>query len=153
MKYQFKVMTQQEAEEIAHQWHYDGDYAFYDMEADEEDLVEFLDSEKRGDTTFSVYEGNDLIGFFAVHADVGSFDIGLGLRPDLTGGGRGQTFLKEGMDFVQTEFSPARVALSVATFNQRAIRVYQKAGFVDKGTFMQATNGSTYEFLRMEYVC
>ena len=36
-------MTQEQAEEIAFNWHYDAEYSFYDMEADKEDLVEFLD--------------------------------------------------------------------------------------------------------------
>ncbi|SFB28367.1 hypothetical protein SAMN04488072_11322 [Lentibacillus halodurans] len=35
----FKIITQQQAEEIAYQWHYDGKYAFYDMDTDEENLI------------------------------------------------------------------------------------------------------------------
>lgn len=36
-------MTQTQAEDIASNWHYNDEYSFYDMDADEEDLVEFLD--------------------------------------------------------------------------------------------------------------
>ena len=35
MTYLYKVMTQEQAEEIAFQWHYDGEYSFYDMESDQ----------------------------------------------------------------------------------------------------------------------
>ena len=38
MTYTLQPITQEQAEEIAYNWHYDGKYAFYDMEADEEDL-------------------------------------------------------------------------------------------------------------------
>jgi [ribosomal protein S18]-alanine N-acetyltransferase len=61
--------------------------------------------------------------------------------------------LKAGLDFVITRFSPKKITLSVATFNQRAIKVYRKMGFKELDTFMQDTNGDTYEFIRMEYTC
>ncbi|GGB46173.1 hypothetical protein GCM10011409_24680 [Lentibacillus populi] len=64
MGFDFKLMTQKQAEIIAYQWHYDGIYSFYDMESDEEDLEEFLDQDKRGESVFAVQKGNDLIGFF-----------------------------------------------------------------------------------------
>ena len=154
MKYKFEIMTQEQAKEIAHNWHYDGKYAFYDMEADEEDLVEFLDCKARGNSKFAVMVDDELIGFFSVsQAAANVYDIGLGMRPYLTGNGRGPEFQHAGMDFVQSRFTVDKITLSVATFNQRAIKVYRKAGFKDMDTFGQDTNGSTYEFLRMVYDC
>jgi [ribosomal protein S18]-alanine N-acetyltransferase len=152
--YRFEKMTQQEAEEIAYNWHYDGDYSFYDMEADKEDLAEFLNPELRGDSVFTIYKGEEIIGYFSVNQTAAAtYDIGLGMRPDLTGRGMGVDFLKAGLDFVITRFSPKKITLSVATFNQRAIKVYRKMGFKELDTFMQDTNGDTYEFIRMEYTC
>ena len=81
------------------------------------------------------------------------YDIGLGMRPDLTGNGRGSEFLLAGMDFVQSSFRVDKIMLSVATFNQRAIKVFRKVGFKDMDTFVQDTNGGAYEFLRMVYEC
>jgi [ribosomal protein S18]-alanine N-acetyltransferase len=151
--YILKTMTQQQAEFIAHTWHYEGDYSFYDIEADKNDLVEFLDPESRGNTMFSVHKEDELVGFFSVNKmAAGYYDIGLGMRPDLTGCGMGSEFLKAGIDFVKSRFSPVKIMLSVATFNERAIKVYRKIGFQDLDTFKQDTNGGTYEFLRMEYV-
>ncbi|MGG3913298.1 GNAT family N-acetyltransferase [Rossellomorea vietnamensis] len=154
MTYKFNVMTQEQAENIAFQWHYDGDYSFYDMEADEEDLDEFLSPEERGNTTFAITKDMELVAFFSVSkiAD-GIFDIGLGMRPDLTGKGNGIEFLRAGMNYVQSEFNSEKITLSVATFNQRAIKLYRKGGFKDVETFKQNTNGSTFEFLKMEYTC
>ncbi len=150
--YRFEKMTQQEAEDIAYNWHYDGEYSFYDMEADKEDLAGFLDPESRGDTMFTVRKGKEVVGFFSVNntEQDSIFDIGLGMRPDLTGSGLGLEFLRAGMDFVITRFAPEKITLSVAAFNQRAINVYKKMGFKELDRFMQDTNGGTYEFIRME---
>ncbi|WP_226582538.1 hypothetical protein [Halobacillus litoralis] len=41
-------------------------------------------------------------------------------------------------------------AEAVASFNKRAIQLYEKAGFVKKHSFIQATNGGRYEFTAME---
>jgi [ribosomal protein S18]-alanine N-acetyltransferase len=154
MTYTFKPMTQEKAEIIAYHWHYEGEYSFYDMEADKEDLDEFLDPGSRGDNMFSVHKQEELVGYFSFNKTAsGIYDIGLGMRPDLTGCGMGSAFLKAGIDFVKTRFSPVKITLSVATFNERAIKVYRKIGFRDSDIFIQDTNGGTYEFLRMEYEC
>lgn len=153
MAYAFEFMTQQQAKDIAYKWHYDGVYSFYDMEADEEDLAEFLNSNKR-DSTYVVTKDSDVIGFFSFNkTENNTVDIGLGMRPDLTGSGNGSEFIMAGIEFVKSNYSPDEITLSVATFNQRAIKVYRKIGFKDVETYMQDTNGSSFEFLKMIYYC
>ncbi|MEN1935354.1 GNAT family protein [Paenibacillus sp. 102] len=152
MNYTFEVMTQEQAEEIAYNWHYEDRYAFYDMEADQKDLAEFLDPTIRGETIFAVSENNQLIGFFSfTRVDIHTVDIGLGMKPKLTGDRLGLAFIKAGLAFCEKKYQPKYITLSVATFNERAIKVYKKAGFEAVGTFIQATNGSCFEFLKMMY--
>lgn len=154
MSFEIYSMTQEQAETIAFTWHYDSEYSFYDLEADKEDLEEFLDADKRGNSMFAVSKDEELIAFLSIHRiDVNTVDIGLGMRPDLTGKGMGLEFLKAGMEFIKSEANPKKITLSVAKFNQRAINVYRKVGFEDVEIFMQDTNGSTFEFLKMEYIC
>lgn len=154
MAFKFTIMTQEQAETIAFTWHYDSEYSFYDLEADKDDLEEFLDADKRGNSMFAVSKDEELIAFLSIHRiDDNTVDIGLGMRPDLTGKGMGLEFLKEGMEFIKFEANPQKITLSVATFNQRAINVYRKVGFKDVEIFMQDTNCSTFEFLKMEYIC
>ena len=154
MEYEFEFMTQEQAEEIAFNWHYDAEYSFYDMKADKEDLAEFLDTQKRGDSYFVVTKDDDIIGFFSFNKiAINTIDIGLGMRPNLIGKRNGSGFLKAGLEFAKSKYSPKKITLSVATFNQRAIKVYRKLGFEDVGTFMQDTNGSRFEFLKMTYHC
>lgn len=154
MGYMFTVMSQAEAEEIAYNWHYEGEYSFYDIEADQEDLVEFLNAHMRGNTTFVVKENDSIIGFFSFcNINNQTIDIGLGMRPDITGNGLGLQFVKAGLDFSKEKYGCNYITLSVATFNERAIKVYKRAGFEAVGTFIQKTNGSCFEFLKMNYIC
>ncbi|MDL4842119.1 GNAT family N-acetyltransferase [Aquibacillus rhizosphaerae] len=154
MTYEFRVLTQEQAEDIAFNWHYDGDYSFYDLEADKEDLDEFLNPEERGSSTFAVIKENELVAFFSISEVTDrTCDIGLGMRPDLTGKGNGMKFLGSSINFIKTEYNPEKITLSVATFNLRAIKLYRKVGFKDVETFLQYTNNSTFEFLKMEYKC
>ncbi|MDN3954541.1 GNAT family N-acetyltransferase [Sporolactobacillus laevolacticus] len=154
MNYKFEVMTQEQAEDIAYNWHYDHDYSFYDMEADEEDLEEFLDPQKRNNSFYVVKSFNTIIGFFCFDKlSDHTIEIGLGMKPELTGKGHGYEFLKAGIDFAKSNYKPNTITLSVAAFNQRAIKVYQKIGFKEEYSFMQDTNGSSFKFLKMNYAC
>ncbi|WP_409276062.1 GNAT family N-acetyltransferase [Neobacillus sp. SCS-31] len=154
MRYKFSIMTQKQAEAIAFNWHFDGQYSFYNMDADQDDLEEFLNPKKRENSKFAVTEADELVAFFSYgKVSEVTFDIGLGMRPDLTGKGNGMEFLKAIINFIKSEFKPEKITLSVAAFNQRAIKLYRKVGFKEVDTFMQDTNGSTFEFLKMEYLC
>jgi ribosomal-protein-alanine N-acetyltransferase len=149
MKFEFQPMDEDHAHAIA-SWHYEGLYAFYDMENDAEDLEELLDPGSWNDHYYAVTdEKGDLVGFFCFEREKEVVVIGLGLRPDLTGRGWGQAFLEAGLEFAREKYRPATFMLSVATFNRRAINVYRKAGFEDAEIFVNETNGGQYEFLRM----
>lgn len=152
MVYKFEQMKQDQATDIAYNWHYEDPYSFYDMEADKEDLAEFLDQDRRGDSTFVVIENDVVIGFFSFNKLTNNtIDIGLGMRPDLTGKGRGVKFIKAGLKFAQTKYEPINVTLSVATFNKRAINTYKKVGFEEVNIFNQYTNGGNFEFVKMMF--
>jgi ribosomal-protein-alanine N-acetyltransferase len=75
--------------------------------------------------------------------------VGLGLRPNLTGQGLGLEYLRAGLEFARERFSPWRFTLSVATFNERAIEVYERAGFWRGGVYTHHTHGADYPFLAM----
>ena len=143
-------MRQDEAEEIAG-WRYDPPYDFYDADADHRDLAELLDPLQRGGKYFAARDEHGVVvGYFGfVDAD-GIVGVGVGLRPDLTGRGLGQRFLEEGIAFAAERFAPRAFRLSVATFNVRAITVYERAGFVITRTFDHETNGGVFSFVEME---
>jgi len=143
-------MTQEEAEEIAG-WRYEPPYDFYDADADHRDLAELLDPIRRGDTYFSARDTRGaLVGFFGFRREGDVVGVGVGLRPDLTGRGLGQSLLEAGLAFARDRFGPRRFTLAVAAFNQRAITVYERAGFVRTRSFEHETNGGLCSFVEME---
>jgi [ribosomal protein S18]-alanine N-acetyltransferase len=136
-------------------WRYDGAYAFYDLDADPDDYAEFHDPAGWGVRYFAAHdERGELIGMFYFLMDDPSdtLTVGLGLRPDLTGQGLGVAYLNAGLAWVDERFAPRRVILTVAAFNTRAIRVYERAGFRQTREFIHHTNGEDWDFIEMECV-
>jgi [ribosomal protein S18]-alanine N-acetyltransferase len=150
MDFLIRIMQPEDASIIA-AWHYPEPYSFYDMTADQDDLKEFLDFENwKPDSKYAVTDSiGDLIGFFEFSLDHDVVDVGLGLRPDTTGSGLGMDFVRTSLYYAQERFSPKQFRLSVATLNERAIKVYERVGFKTSKTFMIETNGGIYEFVEM----
>ena len=129
----FTPMTQVEAEVIAG-WHYPGEYAFYDADWIPEGMGELLDPAQRGDQYHSAWNAEGELDGFAQLSPLegGATEIGLGLRPDLTGRGLGQVFTDAVIDLA------------------RAIRVYERCGFVETGRHVRNLGGRDWEFADME---
>ncbi|MCK2157577.1 GNAT family N-acetyltransferase [Exiguobacterium sp. 17-1] len=149
MTYSYLPLTQRQAEQIAYDWTYEGDFAFYNMPNDPDDLAEFLDPDQRTEHYYAVMDETQLIGFFVFEPGQNSLELALGMRPDLTGQGNGVAFLESGLAFAIEKYQPHHIELAVATFNERAIRLYAKSGFEPIERFQQETNGGSYEFVKM----
>ncbi|HDX9590876.1 TPA: GNAT family N-acetyltransferase [Bacillus pseudomycoides] len=149
-------LTLEEAREI-NTWQYKAPYELYSFTEEDETLKELLDG-----TYYGVCdEQNEFIGYFCfgdnaqvpggrdakLYTGERAIDIGLGMKPALTGKGLGISFLQAGLQFAKEEFRPEAIRLSVAAFNERAIRLYKKAGFQKKVSFMSRGR----EFQLMEY--
>ncbi|MDQ3218828.1 MAG: GNAT family N-acetyltransferase [Actinomycetota bacterium] len=163
IRFSIRDMQAADADAVA-AWRYQPPYDFYDTAAEPSSLVEVLDSRRWGHIFFSVFSsspssspesgevsgGEELAGFLELTARPGDvIEIGLGLRPDLTGRGMGLSFVEACLDFARRRSQPQAFALDVATFNQRARAVYEKAGFVPGDTFWRHLSGRRWEFLRM----
>ncbi len=146
-------MNQKDANDIVSNWHYDDVYSFYDMSADEDDLRIFMDANNWQNTTRAVLNENDeLVGWASFYTENGEFWLSLGLRPDLTGRGLGEEFVSECIRYAVSGYELANhtIKLAVALFNQRAIKVYQKAGFMETGRAIRDTHVGPVEFIEME---
>ena len=150
MQLRIELMDQSSADEVA-SWHYDGDYTFYDFSSDQEDLEELLDPNLRAKKMFTARNSTgELVGFFSFNEIEHGLDLGLGFRPDLTGRGLGKDFVNTGLEFAKSRFSPDVIQLRVAAFNKRAIKVYERVGFIEVELFLNRTNGGEFDFVRME---
>jgi ribosomal-protein-alanine N-acetyltransferase len=141
-------MSEDEAETVI-SWKYPGEYGFYDMTRDVEDMAELRSGRVRESKYRSVYVDEALVGFFEFAVEDDVVEVGLGLRPDLTGRGLGADFLEAGLGFARERFRPARFQLRVAAFNERAIKVYERAGFVRDMAYVHDFYGAPYDYLVM----
>ncbi len=110
-----------ETYELLRRWRYPPPYDFYDGDVDPPEHPERFFAARD--------EDGELIGFYYFEPIPPDLDYGLGLRPDLTGLGLGLEFFLAGLRFARELYRPARVFLHVAEFNERARRVYERAGF------------------------
>ncbi len=118
-------------------WEYEAPYAVYNLHQNEDTLEELTNGDY-----YACLDPNDiLLGFFCFGKSAristaepdaykpGMLDIGLGMKPSLCGKGKGYAFMTAGLDFAKNKFSPTCFRLTVAVFNKRAIRLYERAGF------------------------
>jgi len=69
-----------------------------------------------------------------------ALDIGLGLRPGLTGQGHGLAYVNAVLAFARLTLGPPAVRVTIAAFNQRAQRVWARAGFRQAGAFTRPSD-------------
>jgi RimJ/RimL family protein N-acetyltransferase len=124
-------------------WRYDPPYDFYDGDQDP-----VFNPERFYE---AVGEDGALVGFYYFEDKEGTLEIGLGLRPELTGRGLGRAFFHAGLEFARTRYRPTQITLSVAAFNERAIKVYERAGFRETGRHVRRfERWGQVEFVDME---
>ena len=133
-------------------WQYDGVYAFYNFGQFGPRAVALFQPILRyiGAGYYAVEQAPDeLVGVFSFHKQGSTVTIGLGMRPTLTGRGSGFEFVRAGLGFGRNLYAPEVFRLTVAIFNRRAIRVYERAGFIPGRRFIQHAHGRPQEFMEM----
>ena len=152
MEYTFMPMNQKYANDIVSNWHYSGVYSFYDMTADEDDLRIFMDAKNWESVIRAVLnEDDELVGWASFYAANDEFWLSLGLRPDLTDQGLGKEFVSECVRYAISRYGIGHtIKLAVALFNQRAIKVYQRVGFVETNKTIRDTHIGRVDFIEME---
>ncbi len=141
--FRFTPMTASAARAVV-SWQYEKPYDIYNVEPEEREstIRGILDPNNH---YVAAWSREELVGFACCGPDAqvpsgnytgeGILDVGLGLRPDLTGKGFGLGFVNAIVAFAVKEYRPRQLRLTVAAFNQRAIRVYERAGFHVVGSF------------------
>ena len=129
-------------------WRYDPPCDMYDM-GGSGDLTELLN----GQYAAIADDTGEVIGFccFGTSAQVSAghsagayenlsqitVDAGLGMRPDLTGRGFGGAFLAFVLQVLEVRHQGVAARLTVAAFNHRAIRLYERFGFRRTAGFLR----------------
>lgn len=161
MSYSIEAMSKNYAVDIS-SWSYEEPYHIYNGNRSEEFILELLD----GSYFVALNEKDEAVGFYCfgtsaqvpignqygVYNDTSPIDIGLGMRPNLCGKGKGYNFLLKGIEFAEERFSTKKFRLSVASFNKRAIRLYERIGFRKVMAFERKKLDRSTTFLVMEMV-
>lgn len=154
------------ASEMIVHWKYDGEYSIYDYANEREHL---LDETIWGNGLFAVLDEHDqLIGevtieFFKDEENYidnkiieenpdypAKMGIGFGLKPALTGQGVGEEFVRDCVDFAIRYYRySGPIMLGVASFNQRAKKIYERVGFQVVKIIRCEINDEEFEVIRM----
>ena len=143
------AMTEDEKYVMA-DWRYSGDYALYNTRPYEEDRQKSVGFAHPGFIGFSFYDRDSLIGFTCLYEEDREIMIGIGVAPEYCGRGYGREMLETTCGLSETMFPGKPLYLEVRTWNARAVRCYEKAGFVIDGEpFTQRTGLGEGTFYRM----
>lgn len=144
-------LSEAEKREIC-DWRYDGKYAVYDLPAYEEmrkKQIGFCNPEREANY-LSWHQAGCLVGFTNLLEEERSVFVGIGVAPELCGQGYGQRILKEICELSKQRYPDKPLYLEVRTWNTRAVRCYEKAGFrIDGAPFAQVTGMGPGTFYRM----
>jgi ribosomal-protein-alanine N-acetyltransferase len=142
--------TEAHADEVA-TWSYRPPYDFYDVASDPADAAAMHDPARADHHRAVLGEGGriDAFWYFDWHDDV--VEVGIGLRPDLTGRGLGESFFQEELSYAASAWHPTTFRLFVTVWNDRAIRLYERLGFREVGRETRTFERfGKQRFLRME---
>ena len=159
MRFTLKPITCADARAIS-RWRYGEPYSFYD--GDPTSVDSLMEPRFLYHSVFDEHE--ELVGYFCFGEDARvsdgrllgvyerepALDIGLGMRPDLAGRGLGEEFVRAGLRFAKETYEPPAFRLTVAAFNHRAIRVYERVGFETVETFGATYGGRRWLLMRRE---
>ena len=133
-------------------WIYEKPYDFYNIPqfGIREAILEIF--EDNGMNYFSVLdEDGRLFGVYEYTFKSDMMEIGFGIRPEDTGKGFGQDFVIDCINFGRNYFSYNwDIFLRVADFNERAIKLYKKLGFVEFDREITESFGIPITFICMK---
>ncbi|GHJ61174.1 hypothetical protein NOK12_36920 [Nocardioides sp. OK12] len=142
-------LTRDQAVEVC-TWRYPPPYDCYDMtDADPDELADPASG------FHALTADGRLVGFRSFGRDGRvpgwayddtALDTGGGLHPDLVGQGLGREAIRAGLTYGRSLLAPSAYRMTVAGFNERALRVVRSLGFERVGRF-RAPTGVRYEVL------
>ena len=159
MNISFTPLKREHAEKLV-SWRYEKPYQVYDYRIQSaQNTIEYLT--EPANQVFAVLRDNELIGLRSFgpdgrvqggEYDDSYLDTGGGLRPDLTGKGLGAEIIRKGLAFGMEKFGTERFRVTIAAFNERALKVCKRIGFVEDHRFRRASDGEQFVVLQLEQI-
>ena len=154
--YTLQILTEAQACHIL-TWRYPLPYDFYNP-PDDDHKAHYVSQFVKPELNFhSVLNANkEMMGFCSYGLDgqvlggdysTEALDIGLGMDPRYTGKGLGLAFFAAILNHAESHFGADKIRLTVANFNLRALRLYEKFGFLAESDFIDKRNYTAYTIL------
>lgn len=152
--YHVEIMNLQQAKEIS-EWRYPSPYDVYNYPAWNimaENKWAITLPERRKQEFRSICYADKVVAYFRLFEDHpgGKYFLGLGLLPTLCGTGKGAVIMEQILAYAK-KVNIKQLYLEVRDFNTRAMRCYQKAGFVEVDRYDKCVLGSTCTMIEMVY--
>ena len=151
----FRPMGEEAAREIW-TWRYEAPYDVYNLDVEDADQVVSCFVDPANAYHAIVDKGGKLAAYCCFGPDArvpggdydnAALDVGLGVHPELTGQGLGGAFVHAVLRFARQELAPTEFRVTVAEFNERAKRVWEKARFRPVQRFDRAQDGMPFIIL------
>lgn len=152
MAFKVRAFTESDAKEVAG-WKYEPPYDIYDFGGWKKALAEgsgLTRPELREREFYALEEDGHFAGFFRFMPKEDHIMLAVGLRPDLCGRGRGGELLALARETWAGRYPGWPLRLEVRTFNQRARKSYEKAGFRILEEYERTTPSGKGDFFLME---
>jgi len=149
MKLSFTPLAKVDALEMIG-WRYKPPYDVYNLA--DTDTVEYLINPENQFYAFK-NEQVKLIGYCSFGLDgqvsggdyrADALDIGMGIHPEFVGIGLGVQFASTVLNFADEKFSATQYRVTIARFNRRAQKVWEKIGFQPIQVFTYEVTGKEF---------
>lgn len=110
-------------------WKYDGEYAIYNNPPYEEQIKKHRGFANPKNNFYSFSDGKELIGYINLVEEETEVFFGIGINPSLCNRGYGQRISRSACELSRQLYPGKPIYLEVRTWNTRAVRCYEKAGF------------------------
>jgi len=138
----YRFLTEEEKRQIC-DWKYTGACEIYNLPAYEEmkaQRMAFMDPKKEKNF-LAFLDGTTLVGFVNILEKETEVFIGIGVDPDLCGRRYGRRMLGQAYEISKERYPHKPLYLEVRTWNTRAVKCYEKAGFRIDGEPYDLTTG------------
>ena len=138
----YRYLTESDKRQIC-AWKYEGEYAIYDLPPYEEMRacrIGFM-NEKAEKNFLGFWDRDVLVGFVNILEEPSEVFIGIGVHPRLCSRHYGRRILVQACEISRNRCPGKPLYLEVRTWNVRAIRCYESAGFQIDGEPYELTTG------------
>ena len=134
--------TTEEEKILITEWKYEGEYSVYNAEPYEEQKKKGFGFANPQNHFYSFYDEKKLIGFINLYEEKTEVFFGIGVKPEECGKGYGSQMTETACKISWRLFPGKPLYLEVRTWNQRAVRCYEKAGFHIAGEPIRQTTSA-----------